>query len=94
MWRSFVVLSPPLSCFQQTPSGGSPPRSSSRHTSSILDDESRASVNSQLADAVTCSPCPGPDGKGVFTAFANLIEVDNVCDSGGKLYNALRTKVP
>jgi len=62
--------------------------------SSILDDESRASVNSQLADAVTCSPCPGPDGKGVFTAFANLIEVDNVCDSGGKLYNALRTKVP
>ena len=63
------------------------------HASSILTDETRSSLNSQVADAVTCSPCPGPSGLGVFK-YANFIEVNNVCDEGGKLYNALRTRVP
>ena len=61
------------------------------HASSVLDDETRSSLNSQLADAVTCTPCP-PSG-GVFK-YNNLIEVNNVCDGGGKLYDALRTRVP
>jgi hypothetical protein len=61
------------------------------HASSTLDDESRASVNSRVADAVTCSPCP-PSG-GVFK-YLNFLQVDNVCDNGIKLYNALRSKVP
>ena len=63
------------------------------HASSILTDETRSAVNSQVADAVTCSPCPGPSGLGVFK-YANIIEVNNVCDGGGKLYDALRTRVP
>ena len=61
------------------------------HVSSVLDDESRSSLNSKVADAVTCSPCP-PSG-GVFK-YNNLIQVNNVCDGGNKLYNALRTRVP
>jgi hypothetical protein len=61
------------------------------HASSVLDDESRAGVNSKVADAVTCSPCPSSGG--VFRYYG-LIEVDNVCDAHPKLFNALRSRVP
>ena len=61
------------------------------HGSSILEDESRAQVNSKVADAVLCAPCP-PSG-GVFK-YNNLIEVDNVCDASPKLFNAFRSRVP
>lgn len=61
------------------------------HASSILDDESRAQVNSKVADAVLCAPCP--QSGGVFK-WHNLIEVDNVCDASPKLFNAFRSRVP
>lgn len=50
------------------------------HLSSVVEDESKAGVNVWLANAINT--------KGYFP-YLNIVEVDNVCDHGIDIYNAL-----
>jgi hypothetical protein len=54
------------------------------HNSSLLLDESRSKVNKWVAESVL---------KGDFY-YLNLVEVNNVCDGGLDIFEALKTYVP
>ena len=50
------------------------------HNSSLLLDESRSNMNGWMAEAIT---------KRTFQHL-NIVEVDNVCDNGIAIYNAIK----
>ena len=52
------------------------------HNSSMLNDELRSGLNTQLAAWVQ---------RGAFKYTPNMIGVNNVCDGGNELLQALRT---
>jgi hypothetical protein len=55
------------------------------HRSSVLLDESRSSMNKRLVDSITSE-----DGQ--FGEYVNFLEVDNVCDHGLDIYQALQER--